>query len=206
MPTLISLLCPTFIHGLLLLSLVSLALLSIPAHSRWPPILSPITVAFRRLWTPLLPALNRLQYRSSLWLRLEGASFYRKALAQLKILLSSALPENEETCFEEQFKYLIVTSSVLNDVSVQYPMAPSSTAGRPGTSMPYSGRRHAQLTLYYVLIGLLSASAIALFAFSLVHMIGALCFHWPSSSYASHFIVQAAFLSAISMLYRKLCL
>ncbi|SAM04125.1 hypothetical protein [Absidia glauca] len=124
-------------------------------------------------------------------------------MTSLKILFSSALPESEETGFEEQFKYLIVTSSVLNEISSQQTTHTSSSAGGSASSNT-DLRRTIPLTTYYSAMGLLAFSGALLFVFSFVNFVGALCFHWTHPSYLPLFLVQATFLGVLFIVYRNL--
>ncbi|KAI8328236.1 hypothetical protein BC941DRAFT_477078 [Chlamydoabsidia padenii] len=148
--------------------------------------------------------------QTRLFLTQVTGNLYLKGVANLKIFLSFALPESEETGFEEQFKYCIVTSSVLNEISSQQSTNSSisgsapKTVNSPTSMTTQANQRPIPLTIYYAAIGLIVFSSVLLFVFSFVNFVGALCFHWTHPSYLPLIIVQASFLSILFIVYRNL--
>ncbi|ORZ00065.1 hypothetical protein BCR42DRAFT_429873, partial [Absidia repens] len=202
MSTWISFLCPTFIHCLIYISLFSLIFFSLPSNTQFHSSLFPSLP-----WSSLVVQVQTLCNQILEFFEKDAIDLYFRTISYLKILLSSALPESEETGFEEQFKYLIVSSSVLNEISSQQVANSCAVGSTPSTTHNCNNNQHIRsgsLKTYYMTMGIVALSGSLLFVFSFVNFVGALCFHWPHPAYFPLILLQAIFLGILFLVYRRL--
>ncbi|CAO3610178.1 unnamed protein product [Cunninghamella blakesleeana] len=132
----------------------------------------------------------------------------------LNFAFSSSLPESEETSFEEQFKYFIVTSSVLNDIFTQQQQTNTFSTNIPNLSSNNNhhpiqinttlNQKHEDSIKLNYMIGI-TTLILTLFIsfFSIFKFIGSIFLHWSPPSYISLLIIYIFLGGSLLYFYHK---
>ncbi|CAO3625882.1 unnamed protein product [Cunninghamella echinulata] len=201
MPSWISSLCPSYIHGFVFIILLFIIYFSLPSHFIfYLPTPQNSHDIPNRLYNIVIHTTSCILH------------ILINIVEWLNVIFSSSLPENEETGFEERFKYFIVTSSVLNDIFTQ---SSSNLTNIPNfsqqnnifqmdtttTTLKEQQENAIKLNYMYGITTLILTTFISFF--TLTKIIGAFCFHWHHPSYMSLLIIYLILAGSLLYFYQN---